>query len=90
MNPRDHFEGVGDSASDFEDTDGGTVSYVPAIQAPLSRDDFEYYWSEELVTLYHVVKDHCSQYGWPVFDELTFCDFCKFAYDTSSKAKPLA
>jgi len=89
MNRPDEFEGLGDSAGEEDSFDlSGALAYVPAIQAPLTRDDFEYYWSEELVVLYHTVKDHATQYGWPIFDSLNFCEFCKFAYKHSSKSKP--
>ena len=92
MNNLDRFEGVGESASDeseYDDTPGGS-RYSPAIAAPLSRDDFDYYWSEELVVLYHTLIDHARQYGWPLFDRLSITQFCTMAFETSSRAKPAA
>lgn len=84
----DQFQGVGDSASDDDcDISGGT-RYVAAITSPLGKDDFEYYWADELVQLYHNLKDHAYDQGWPLFENLNFCDFCKFAYDKSSRTKP--
>lgn len=82
----DHFQGLGESASDSESTAG---VYVPAIQAPLCCQDFEYYWNEELVIAYHQLKDLVARNGWALFENLDFCDFCKFAYAKSSKTKPV-
>lgn len=86
-------EGLGDTAfhgesdeSDYENNGG--YLYVPAIRAPLSCQDFEYYWNEELVVLYHQLKDTCASQGFALFETLDFCDFCKFAYVKSSKTKP--
>jgi hypothetical protein len=92
----DLYEGLGDTASDYSSDDSASIPrphpevtrYVPAIQSPLSRDDFEYYWSEELVTLYHQLKDTCNGAGWCLFEQLDFCEFCKHAYQWSSRTKP--
>jgi hypothetical protein len=84
----DYFQGVGESASDGESETHCYVPYIPAIRAPLSQMDFEYYWAEELVTAYHALKDQCAANGWSLFESLDFCDFCKFAYLKSSKSKP--
>ena len=92
MNPHDRFEGVGESASDdseYDDIPGGT-RYIPAIAAPLSREDFDYYWSEELVILFHTLIDHARQYGWPLFENLSITQFCTLAFETSSRSKPAA
>ena len=88
MNPQDLYEGIGDSASD--DSDGGecTGRYVPAIASPLGEQDFEYYWGEELLTLYHQLQDTCAAQGWTLLEQLDFCDFCKFAFAKSSRVKP--
>lgn len=83
-------EGLGDTVYDSgseQERDGG-FPYVPAIQSPLNAQDFEYYWGDELLVLYHQLKDSCSQYGFALFENLDFCTFCKFAYDQSSKRKP--
>lgn len=95
----DLYEGIGDSASEYSSDDVADTSasrrpppevtrYVPAIQSPLSGDDFEYYWGEELLTLYHQLKDTVSNSGWSLFEKLDFCEFCKHAYVWSSRAKP--
>ena len=51
----DIYEGVGDSSSDTDDS----RTYIPAIQSPLDPEQFEYYWNDELMTLYHQLKDTC-------------------------------
>jgi hypothetical protein len=81
----DVYEGLGDSASGSDDD---SHTYVPAIRTPLTPEEFEYYWSDELLTLYHQLKDTCSSYGFALFETLDFCEFCKFAYVRSSKTKP--
>lgn len=78
------FEGIGDSASDSEESD----VYVPAIRSPLGREDFEYYWSEELVVLYHCVIDRAQENGWPLLDKLHVTDFVDFVFRNSSRRKP--
>ena len=79
------FQGVG---SDTDDDHGDL--YVPAIPSPLlSRDDFDYYWSEELVTLYHTLKDTAAANGWPLFDRLRSPEpLFALAWAHSSRAKP--
>lgn len=58
------------------------------VELPLVPQDFEDHWSEELVILYHDLVDACHGSGWSLFENLTFCEFCKFAYTMSSKRKP--
>ena len=84
------FEGVGESAaSDGEVSESFPYyPYVPAIRAPLDQMQFEYYWGEELLTLYHALKDRCADNGWSLFEKLDFCDFCRFAFLKSSRDKP--
>lgn len=90
----DMYEGIGDSASSESDQDSDPhvtpeiTRYVPAIQGPLANDEFEYYYAEELVTLYHQLKDTCANAGWSLFEKLDFCEFCKHAYRWSSRVKP--
>jgi hypothetical protein len=92
----DLYEGLGESASEHSDSSDDDAfaetpeacTYVPGIQAPLSPEEFEYYWGEELLTLYHHLKDTISASGWALFERLDYCEFCKFAYGRSSKAKP--
>jgi hypothetical protein len=84
----DVYEGIGDSASEYSDDDVAIQRYVPAIRSPLDPEQFEYYWNDELLTLYHQLQDTCAAYGFALFESLDFCEFCKFAYVTSSKTKP--
>jgi hypothetical protein len=84
MTLADQFRGVG--ASDDESADELASDGLPP--APLQDpQDFEDYWSEELVILYHALIDRSAGSGWRLFENLDFCDFCKFAYDKSSRHK---
>lgn len=85
MGYHERFEGLGEESSGSDDN---SERYIPAIQAPLTPEQFEYYWNEELVVAYHALKDLCDGGGWALFERLDFCDFCKFAYAKSSKTKP--
>lgn len=82
----DIYEGLG-NAADLDDV--VFEEYIPAITSPLDQEQFEYYWSEELLTLYYKIKDTCLGTGWALFENLDFCEFCKFAYAQSSKSKPV-
>jgi hypothetical protein len=86
MTLADQFQGVGsESDCDGDDPQNPQQSIAPPpppLQAP---SDFEDYYSEELVVLYHQLKDQCSDNGWRLFENLDFCDFCKFAYVHSSR-----
>lgn len=84
MSRFDRYEGLGDSASDDETRD----RYVPAICSPLDRENFEYYWSEELIVLYHCVIDRANENGWPLLDRLHVTDFVDFVFRNSSRRKP--
>jgi len=46
------------------------------------------YFSEELVTLYHSLKDHTDAMGLPLFEFMDISAFCHFAYRMSSGRKP--
>lgn len=84
-------EGLGEFVHESDDSDyerHGGYTHVPAITNPLSCQEFEYYYNEELVILYHQLKDTVSNHGYALFENLDFCDFCKFAYSKSSKTKP--
>jgi hypothetical protein len=51
----------------------------------LTREEWYDSWTEELVTTYHILTDHCRQYGLPFFEKLSFSEFIDVAYDTSDK-----
>ena len=46
------------------------------------------YFSEELVTLYHSLKDHTDAMGLALFEFMDISAFCHFAYRMSSGRKP--
>ena len=79
----DRFQGVG------EDSAGGDLSGDDQLSSSVLENpqDFEDYWSEELVILYHTLIDKAAGSGWRLFERLDFCEFCKFAYAFSSLTK---
>lgn len=55
----------------------------------LDKDAWYDCWSEELVTTYHILIDHCQANGLPFLDnQCTFTDFIDFAFQHSSKRPP--
>ena len=46
-------------------------------------------WSEELVTTYHILKDHCDSQGLPFLENCSFTDFLDFTFRHSSKRPPI-
>ena len=46
------------------------------------------YWSEELVTLWHVVEDQCKANGYAILEKCTFPKFAEFCWENSSKYPP--
>ena len=51
----------------------------------LNREEWYDSWTEELVTTYHILTDHCRQYGLPFFEKFAFSDFIDIAYASSDK-----
>ena len=47
------------------------------------------YWSEELVTLWHVLKEQCEANGYAILDAARFPDFAEFAFRHSSGRPPV-
>lgn len=45
-------------------------------------------WTEELLTTYHTLIDHCQSNGLPFLETCTFSDFLDFAFRHSSKRPP--
>lgn len=82
----DIYEGIGDSDSgdDFGDYD----RYLPAIEAPLTREQFDYYWGEDLLDLYYALLDNTQRRGLLLFEKLSYMDFIDLAFATSSRSKP--
>lgn len=83
----DQFQGVGENVSD-KDSDDHSV-YIPAITSPLDIEHFEYYWGDELRDLFDLLRQSTKKQGWRLFERATFADFVEYAYDQSSKDKPL-
>ena len=46
------------------------------------------YYSDELVTLYHSLKDHAAAMGLPMLEHMDMQAFCEFAFKYSSGMKP--
>ena len=46
------------------------------------------HWSEELVTLYHIVEDQCKANGYAILEKCTFPKFVEFCWENSSKYPP--
>ena len=76
-------EGFG-SGSDTETQESGSFFF----QSALDEDQWYDAWSEELVTTYHILKDHCESQGLPFLETCTFSNFLDFAYRFSSKRPP--
>lgn len=81
----DLYEGLGESDSD----DSGEYDrYIPAIQAPLNREQFEYYWGEDLLDLYYSLLENTQKRGLLLFEKLSYMDFLQLAFSSSSLSKP--
>lgn len=80
----DRFQGVGEGDDFAGDHSGDDHLSSSVLESP---QDFEDYWSEELVILYHALIDKAAGSGWRLFERLDFCEFCKFAYVHSSLTK---
>jgi nucleoside phosphorylase len=86
-----------DELPDVVDSDASSTSDVDATafsggrgQRPIDDpDEWISAWEEELVTAYHVLKDHCQSLGLLVLDECSFHDFAHFAFAVSSRLPPL-
>lgn len=73
-----------DSGSDSETEVSGSFFR----QHALDHEQWYDAWSEELVTTYHILKEHCDSQGLPFLENLQFSDFIDFAYHFSSKRPP--
>jgi hypothetical protein len=54
----------------------------------IDREQWYDAWSDELVTTYHILKDHCESQGLPFLETCSFHDFLDFAFKHSSKRPP--
>lgn len=73
-----------DDDSDCE-TNANAASYHGTVRDPEVWQD---HWSEELVTLWHGLKDHCDMMGVPVLDRCDFPAFATFCWQHSSRMPP--
>ncbi len=48
------------------------------------------YWSEELVTAWHALHEHCQAMGAAVLDRCDFPAFARFCWEHSSRRPPVA
>lgn len=48
------------------------------------------YWSEELLTLWHLVQDQCASNGYAILDRCSITDFADFCFRKSSGTPPAA
>jgi len=46
------------------------------------------YFSEEMVTAYHILQEYIKSQGLPLLDNCSFPDFVEFCYKFSSGRKP--
>lgn len=69
------------SASDGEDASAAVV-HDPEVWMD--------HWSEELVTLYHGLQEHCQMMGAAVLDTCDFPAFAQFCWEHSSRRPPAA
>lgn len=46
------------------------------------------YFSEEMVTAYHILQEYIASQGLPLLDDCTFSNFVDFCYAFSSGRKP--
>lgn len=76
--------------SDDEYFSGSEESVYTPEEDPGVTDPEEWqdYWSEELVTLWHSLKDQAQSMGAYVLDTCTFADFTHFCFTHSSGRKP--
>ena len=69
-------------ASDAEDCRaGGGVVDDPEVWMD--------HWSEELVTLWHGLQEHCQMLGAAVLDRCDFPAFAQFCWERSSRRPPV-
>ena len=71
------------NANDDDDDDTGEYDDY--------EEDYETwcdYFSDELATLYHSLKDHTAAMGLPMMEHVDMSAFCEFAFKYSSGRKP--
>lgn len=81
-------EGLGELLT-AEEIDDEYETYIPAIQSPLNEEQFQYYYGEEVLSLYHWLQDQCQRQGWSIFSKLSYKDMLELAFKTSPRDKPV-
>ena len=81
-------EGLGECVT-AEELEDELEAYVPGIESPLNEEEFQYYHGEDVLSLYHWLKDACARQGWFLFSSLSYKDMLELAYRTSPKEKPV-
>ena len=85
-----------DRWADIVDTEGGDPSErtdQPGWSSKASWEaDIEHWssmWSDELVTAWHILREHCASAGLPFLEKGSYSDFVEFVFKYSSQALPL-
>lgn len=71
------------------DTEPDEATPPPSPPSPIADPEvWMDYWSDELLTLWHMLQDQCHAYGYAILDRCGFAAFTHFAYENSSKLPP--
>lgn len=73
--------------SDAESLDSAHTSFS-FFQSINDQEQWYDAWSDELLTTYYALIDHCQSNGLPFLETCTFADFLDFAFRLSSKRPP--
>jgi hypothetical protein len=78
-----------DSGSEGDDLKVDQPPRLPRHQRPIADIELWFdYWSEELVTSYHILIDQCQQQGYAFLENCDITKFAEFVYENSSKVPP--
>jgi len=78
-----------DSGSEAEDQKQDNHIRIPRHQRPIEDIEVWFdYWSEEVVTTYHILVDQCQQQGYAFLENCDITKFTQFVYENSSKVPP--
>lgn len=77
--------------SDWDPRTGNEYDDEESAEYEDYENDYETwcdYFSDELATLYHSLKDHAAAMGLPMMEHMDMSAFCHFAFKYSSGRKP--
>jgi hypothetical protein len=77
--------------SDWDPKTGNEYDDEESAEYEDYENDYETwcdYFSDELATLYHSLKDHAAAMGLPMMEHMDMSAFCHFAFKYSSGRKP--